>query len=125
MDQETEGRTQSESVEPSRIGELLDAAGWGLFFIWLGVAFLADVGFGIGILGIGAIALAEQVARKISGLRLEGFWVVVGLLFILGGLWELLEVPIELVPVLLILLGLTLLSAALKGKHLARKRHRA
>jgi hypothetical protein len=49
-----------------------DAIGWGLFFIWVGVAWITDVGWGIGLLGVAAITLGMQVARKISGEAVEG-----------------------------------------------------
>jgi hypothetical protein len=42
----------------------LDAFGWGLFFIWIGVAFLADVGWGVGFLGIGVIILGSLAIRE-------------------------------------------------------------
>lgn len=41
----------------------LAAVGWGLFFIWIGIAFLADVGWGMGLLGVGVIALGTQQPR--------------------------------------------------------------
>jgi len=38
------GRT----METGRVSAaMIDAAGWGLFFIWVGIAFLADVGWGV------------------------------------------------------------------------------
>ena len=62
-------------------------------------------------LGVAVITLGEQVARKLLGLNFEGFWLVVGLLFALGGVWELLQVQASLVPVLLIIVGLALLAS--------------
>jgi hypothetical protein len=101
-----------------RLAEKLDAIGWGAFFIWLGYAFLADVGIGVGLLGVGIITLAGQIARRMYSLPLEGFWVVVGLLFALGGIWELYEVKIDLVPVVLIVIGLVVIGFGLSGKRL-------
>lgn len=49
----------------------LDAAAWGLFFIWIGVALLTNVGWGVGLLGVGIITLAGQAARKSLGLEVE------------------------------------------------------
>lgn len=74
----------------------LDAAGWGLFFIWMGIAVLAHVGWGAGLLGVGVIILGTQVTRKYLGLRLKGFWVAFGFFFILGGVWELFNVSFDL-----------------------------
>jgi hypothetical protein len=94
----------------------LDAAGWGLFFIWIGIALLANVGWGAGLLGVGIIILGVQGTRNYLGLKLEGFWVVVGCLFVLGGVWELFNVPFDLVPILCMVAGVALLVSVLVRK---------
>lgn len=94
----------------------LDAVGWGLFFIWVGIAFLADLGWGVGLLGVGVLALGEQVANRHYNLKIDGFWVVVGFLFVVGGLWTIFEARVALVPLLLIVAGLAVLVSAFWGK---------
>jgi hypothetical protein len=42
----------------------LDTAGWGLFFIWVGVAALADLGWGVGLMGVGLIILGTAAAGE-------------------------------------------------------------
>ena len=42
----------------------LDTIGWGLFFIWIGIAILADMGWGVGLIGVGVIILGGFVARE-------------------------------------------------------------
>jgi len=91
----------------------LETAGWGLFFIWIAIAFVADVGNGVGLLGVAVIILGGQVARKSMGVHLEGFWLVVGVLFLLGALWELFAVELPLVPIVLGLAGVVLVLSAL------------
>ncbi len=93
----------------------LEAAVWGLFFIWIGIALLADVGWGVGLLGVGVIILGAQVSRRYLALKPEGFWVVVGFLFVVGGVWELFHVQLALVPILCIVAGIALLASALRG----------
>ncbi len=94
----------------------LETAAWGLFFIWIGVAWLANVGWGAGLFGVGIITLAGQLVRKSLALEVEGFWVLVGCLFALGGIWELFNIRVEFVPVLAIVAGALLLVAALSGR---------
>jgi hypothetical protein len=94
----------------------LDTAGWGLFFIWIGIALFAHVGWGVGLLGVGILILGTQVTRKYFGLKLDGFWVVVGFLFFLGGIWELLNVQLDLTPIICIIAGMALLVSVLVGK---------
>lgn len=93
----------------SEIEHRIEAIAWGLFFVWVGVAFLANVSDGVGLLGIGIITLGAQAVRSYYKLKLEGFWLVVGTCFVVGGLWEFINPGIALVPVLLIIAGVALL----------------
>lgn len=121
----SEEQTQAaESPDPTAgeaLSQKLDTVGWALFFIWVGVAVLADVGWGWGMLGVAAIILGETVVRRLWDLKVEGFWIVVGLMFLAGGLWELFQVPWPLAPILLIACGLAVLWGVLSDKHLMRK----
>ncbi len=94
--------------------ERLDAVAWGLFFLWVGIAFLTNLSWGIGLLGVGIIVLGAQAARKYMALTLEAFWVVVGVLFVMGGIWELLSVRVGMIPIVCIVAGVLLLVSALR-----------
>jgi hypothetical protein len=94
----------------------LDIAGWGLFFVWIGIALLANLSWGIGLVGVGILVIGGQLARKYMGLRFEAFWAVVGGLFVIGGVWELFSVRVSLIPILCIAAGVALFAAALLGK---------
>ncbi len=106
-------------VLAGRIG----AVGWGLFFIWMGIAFLADVGWGVGLLGVGVITLGGELARKYFGLAFEPFWVVIGLVFLVWGAWELLgiqlgkaAIPTSFLPILCIAVGIVVVASAFLRK---------
>lgn len=99
----------------------LGGISWGVFFIWIGIAFLANLGWGVGIIGVGLIALGAQAARLFVGLPVEGFWVAVGAVFIAWGAWELLEARFGgasgaggLLPILFIVVGVLLIAVALR-----------
>jgi hypothetical protein len=92
-----------------------DAAAWGLFFVWVGVALLANLSWGTALVGVGVIILGAQLARTYFALGLERFWLVAGILFVLGGAWELFRVQVGLVPILCIVVGIALLVSALTG----------
>jgi hypothetical protein len=104
-------------AERGSLAGRLDAIGWGAFFIWIGIALLADFGWGLALLGIGLITLAGQVTRWFYRLELEGFWLLVGAGFLLGGIWQLVDATLPLAPVLLVLAGLALVVAALRPRH--------
>ena len=99
----------TEFMEEHDRASKFDAAGWALFFIWVGIAWLADVGWGIGLLGVAAITLGMQALRSALGVRVEGFWVLVGLGFAVAGFWQWLDVQLPLAPFVLIAIGVALL----------------
>ena len=75
-----------------------------------------NFGWGVGLLGVGIIVLGKQAIREYMALGFETFEVVCGVLFVLGGVWELLSIRISLVPVVCIAAGVALLLSALFGK---------
>ena len=103
------------SPRPALAGRL-DAAGWGLFFVWVGVALFAHVGWGVGLLGVGGITTGVQAARKYVGLRVEPFWLVVGFVFVAGGVAEFMKFEFDLLPLVLIVAGVALLVSALRER---------
>jgi hypothetical protein len=107
---------QTETNEKSKMAKKLDAAGWALFFIWIGIAFLAKFDTNISLLGVGVIILGIQVVRKYFNLEMEGFWIVIGLLFAAGGIWGLINVQISLGPIVLIITGVVILIFVFRKK---------
>ncbi len=93
----------------------LDSIAWAVFFIWIGIAMLAEIPWGWFLVGVGVLILATQLARRQMSMRIEGFWVVCGAVLLLAGLWSVLTLPWPLAPILLILLGVALLGRALIG----------
>ncbi len=88
----------------------LDHSAWSVFFIWVGFAMLVELPWGWFLLGIAVQILAVQFARSQMGKSLEAPWVACGVAFLLGALWQLLDLAWPLLPVLLILLGIILLG---------------
>jgi hypothetical protein len=95
----------------------LDAIAWALFFIWIGIALLAKIGWAWTLLGISAIILGAQGTLWRKDKKIAGFWVACGLVFLAGGVWELFGLTWPLAPVLVILLGLSMLWKAVFGTH--------
>lgn len=94
----------------------LELGTWGAFFIWIGVALFASLPWGVWLLGVGVIVLGAQLARRIAAMRVEAFWIVAGVLFLVGGISQLakLELDIPIIPILCILAGVGLLASALR-----------
>ncbi len=108
-------------TESHEIAKKLDAASWGAFFLWVGIALLLEVGWGVGLLGIGLITLAGQAARRYFNLKLEGFWVVVGVLFLVGGVGAQYNLNLHMGPIVLIAAGVALLISAITCRRAANE----
>lgn len=79
---------------------------WSLFCIWVGFAWLMGFSLGWILLGVGILMLAMQGARRMSRVKADGFWIIVGVALLMGGLWELWGAAIPLLPVVLIAAGI-------------------
>jgi hypothetical protein len=104
------------TAQTAKVEKRLDAIGWGLFFIWIGVALLAQLGWGVGLLGVGVLALGGQAARFWSGLKMDGFGIGFGALLVVGGICHLLDIRHGLTPVICVAAGLALVISALVNR---------
>jgi hypothetical protein len=101
----------------------LEAIGWGLFFIWIGIGIIADFGTGLTLLGIGLIVLGGQASRKYYQLKVETFWIIVGLLFLCGGLWVIFGLNIPFAAIVLILIGVLIVFTTLRKQSTKKIEH--
>ena len=97
----------------------IDRSGWGLFFIWIGIAFMVNVGWGVGLLGVGIIMLGAQATRAYFGSKLDWFGLALGVCLAVGGLSRLFDLQVDtapisawLVPSLFIVAGVAALVSA-------------
>jgi hypothetical protein len=56
--------------------------------------------------GVGVIMLGAQAARKYFGLSVEWFWLVIGFVFVLWGVWELVNIQRGPLPILFLVVGI-------------------
>jgi len=94
----------------------VDSLGWGLLLVWIGAALLLELGWGAGLIGAGVIVLAARATGRLLGLHGDRFGVVVGVLLVLCGVWNLFDVSIRLVPLLCIGAGIALLLSPWAAK---------
>lgn len=112
--------TTTNSVRSERAAASnIDSIGWGLFFIWVGTAFLLDVGWPVGVLGVGLIMIGAQVARGAFRLRVDRFGLVLGACLAGCGTLGALGISVDaapivasVVPALLIAAGVAVLLSA-------------
>ena len=78
----------------------------GILLTWVGSAWLLNLGWGVGLLGIGAIFIGSQVWRaKVDKLPPLWDWAAFGLLFLLGGMAALLGMDIRIAPGIVLITG--------------------
>ena len=92
-----------------RKAKLLEAAGWGLLLVWLGITLLLAIGGPIFLIGTGVIVLTLQTVRANWNLETETFWLILGVVFVGAGVAESFGLGVSPVPLALILLGLAVL----------------
>jgi hypothetical protein len=112
----------AENKEKRDLIKKLDAVGWSLFLIWMGIVLLMKLKTPTVITGIGLIILIKQGARKLYGIQIEGFWAVVGLICIGGGVWDLTDMNAPFGAVVLIGVGAITLYNALGKKKPKKKK---
>ncbi|MHA1547677.1 MAG: hypothetical protein ACTSYE_01965 [Alphaproteobacteria bacterium] len=89
----------------------LETVGWALVFIWLGVSFLIGFEWPAILVGLGIITLGMQGVRVTYCLPFEGFWLIVGVVFLAAGLWEIVgAAEAALVPIALTAAGVVLIG---------------
>jgi len=102
------------STEKSKLTEHLDSVARAIFIIWIGIAMLLAISWGWFLVGVGILILAAQLARSLMNIKIVGFRVAWGTVFLVGGLWTVLNFASwPLAPIVLILLGMALLGKAI------------
>lgn len=101
------------AAEESRhLSRQLESAAWGLFFVWMGIAWFSGIGWYWGMIGVGVIFLGEAIIQGARNLRVSGMAVLFGLLFLTGGIWGVASAPFALLPVLFVLFGVAMVARA-------------
>lgn len=91
-----------------QLNKRLENVAWGLFLIMLGgFALVPDevIPKGLWSIGIGLIMLGLNLARYLKKIKMSGFTTVLGILSLVGGILELLEITNIEGAMLLIILG--------------------
>ena len=120
MTTQDEQSTNNNESKEQIIGKRIDAIGWALFFIMIGGIGLApkeSIPGGAWLIGVGLIMLGNNAARYLSGLKVVGFTIVLGLIALGIGLIIMLGLDLPVFPILLVIVGLSIiLGPLLKNK---------
>jgi hypothetical protein len=108
-----------EEQEKRALNKRLENAAWGLFLVMLGCLWLIpeeQVPQDAWLLGAGIILLGLNAIRYLKGIRPSGFTMFLGGLGVLLGTSGLLGVDLPVIPILIILIGLSMVIRPLLKK---------
>lgn len=109
----------AQAVKKDALDKRLDALGWGLFLIMIGGLWLAPKGSvpeGAWLIGTGVIILVLMAVRYLYGIKISGFWFVLGLVALAFGVSSVFGVNIPVFPILLIIIGINIVVKPLIKK---------
>ena len=117
---------QTQTVpENADLGRRVDSGTLGVLLLLLGIGLILGIGWGAGLIGVGLVLLGEQAVRRHLAVSFEWFWVGVGLVSVFYGVSMLFGANFSLVPIIIMVIGVSLLASAAKGKHKAEKNNDA
>jgi hypothetical protein len=101
------------SCAPGPRTTTVNRAAAGLALVWLGIVWAAGIAVGVGLLGVAAIILVDQLLRARRGLKPKPFGLGLGLAFAAVGGLSMAGGGLPPAPYLLILAGCALLLSLL------------
>ena len=90
------------------MNDRIDSAALGMLLVWAGICVQADLGWGIGLIGVGVTLFGEQVVRRRRAVDFDWFWVGASFVACFSGVAMLYELKLSVVPSVLILVGFSL-----------------
>ena len=111
--------TSNQDTQKSALNKRLESIGWALFLIMIGGLWLVPgerVPKGTWLIGAGLIMLGLNGARYVSGIKMSGFTIVLGVLALAAGLGDFFGVDLPLLPILIILIGANIILRPLIEK---------
>ncbi len=120
MNKEEDQARRDQDAKKRALDKRLDSIGWGLFLIMIGGLWLAPDGLvpeGSWLIGTGVIILVMIGVRYLYGIKISGFWLVMGIVALAFGISDVFGLNIPVFPILLIIIGASVvLTSWLKKK---------
>ena len=106
-------------AQKQALDKRLESFAWALFFVMSGILWIMPkelVPEGGWLIGTGLIILGFSGIRYLYRIKIEGFWLVMGIIFLSFGLSEYFRVELPLFPILIILIGMSIIYKAFFSK---------
>ncbi len=105
-------KKHSEKTQNQTMDKRLESIGWALFFVMSGILLLMPeelVPGGAWLIGTGLIILSFTGIRYLYRIKIEGFWLGMGIIFLSFGLAEYFSLDLPIFEILLILIGISII----------------
>lgn len=112
MDEQLDLSRDEQDVKQNSLDKRLDAIGWALFLIMIGGLWLAPEGTvpqGTWLIGTGVIILGLMLVRYLSGIKINAFWFVLGIVALAFGISSVFGLNIPVLPILIIIIGINII----------------
>ena len=107
------------SMDKYALNKRIEAVGWGLFLIMIGgIALIPDnqVPNGLWLIGVGLIMIGVNGVRYLNQIKMSSFSLVLGIVALIAGLSDFVGIDLPMFPILLILVGASILFRMLVEK---------
>jgi hypothetical protein len=112
MEHQSDQSSENLGEKKSALDKRLDAIGWALFLIMIGGLWLAPEGVvaeGTWLIGTGIIILGLMVVRTLYGIKVNVFWLVLGIVALAFGVSSVFGLNIPVLPILIIIIGINII----------------
>jgi len=120
MAQQSDNSSGTRKVNKTAFDKRLDSIGWGLFLIMIGGLWLSPKGTipeGTWLIGTGVIILGLMGIRYLYNIKVDAFWLVLGIVALGFGISDVFGLNIPVLPILIIIIGANItLKPLLKKK---------
>jgi len=106
-------------AQKKALDKRLDSIGWGLFLVMIGGLWLAPEGMfpeGTWLIGTGLIIIVLTGIRSLYGIKVSGFWFVLGVIALAFGISDVFGLNIPVFPILIIIIGISIVFKPLFKK---------
>jgi hypothetical protein len=112
MSEEDRTGAGDQETRKQALAHRMESIGWALFFIMIGGMWLipgTSIPEGTWLIGAGIIMLGVNLAKRSQGIAMNGFTIVVGVVALAFGVAEFMRVELPFLPIIVILLGLSII----------------
>ena len=103
------------------VSRRINSIGWALFFVMIGCLWLVPpetLPESTWLIGTGLIMLGANYFRYINGIKTVGFTIIIGILALAAGIANLFGIELPIFPILIVLIGLSIIIG-----HATEKNH--